>query len=206
MEVVMNLGSMKFKLLVFVIVAVFMTSAAYAGLIEQNNETDWLYFSDSPIGQTFTAIDNSTLDTMSFVFWDMSPTSGTDSLNIEIYDGIGFVPGNSLGSEDFSLTLGTGLKTFNFTTTFEFIQGNTYSLQLTTTDSRWRVRNNQWRDSGGNDTGTNYDGGDLIMIGSVRDTDDLQFQVSSTPIVPEPIRTLMTSNFRYHQPPLSPNR
>jgi hypothetical protein len=111
-------------------------------------------------------------------------------LTIEIYDGIGFT-GSSLGSENFSLTSGTGLKTFNFTNTFGFVQGNTYSLQLTTTVSRWRVRNNQWKDSGGNDTGTDYAGGDLILLGSVRNTDDLQFQVSSTPIVPEPISSVL---------------
>lgn len=180
------------KFIVFLIVAVFMTGAASAGNIDYLGDmTDWVSFSNSPIGQTFTAVDNSTLDTMSFYFNDLSSSAGADSLNIEIYSGIGF-GGSSLGSENFILTAGTGLKTFDFINlTIDLLQNSTYSVQLTTT-SRWQIGKNQWKDAGGNVIGTNYTGGQAIINGNLSnpDRDDLAFQVT-TPVVPEPISSVL---------------
>jgi len=191
-EDVMKSGLTKLKIFVFLIIAVLMAGTASAGLIEQNNVTDLPTIgAGASIGQTFTAIDTSTIETISFYFLDnWGPSSSLGMIGIDVFSGSGY-SGTMLGSESFSLSAGAyGFQSFNLTSGIDIISGNIYSVRLTPTADRWAVGKNQIVNNQGINNGFDYLGGDAIINGQINTNNDLAFKISST-VVPEPISSVL---------------
>jgi hypothetical protein len=189
----MKSGLCKLMAVVFLIIAVLMTGAALAGTVDQTNVTDYLTIdADTSIGQTFTAIDTSIIETISFYFLD-NWVGSLGSIAIDVYSGEGF-GGANLGSGTFSLSAGSsGIQNFDFSSSsIGLIQGNIYSIRLTPSTSRWAVAKNQIVDIYGINNGYDYIGGDAWISGQKDTNNDLAFKVvTSTPIVPEPVSSVL---------------
>jgi hypothetical protein len=191
-EDIMKSGLCKLRVVIFLIIAVLVTGSAWAGVVDQTNVTDYMTITaGTSIGQTFTAIDTSTIETISFYFLD-NYVGSLGTIGIDVYSGEGY-GGNQLGSGTFALSAGAfGPQAFDFSSSgIDIVQGNIYSIRLTPSTSRWAVGKNQIVDIYGINNGFDYNGGDAIINGQMNTNNDLAFQVASTPVVPEPLSSVL---------------
>jgi hypothetical protein len=190
---------MKIRLIIVLIVATVFLSIVTAGVsragsVGQANSTDWVSIDQySPIGQTFTAVDDSTISTISFFFDVTDYLASPDTLTVSVYDGTGF-NGSLLGSQVYSLPVSNPFNFFPIdfsSSNITISQGSVYTLGISTTTTRWALGKNQILDSNGQPYGSpDYVGGMAIINGSGDNNNDLAFQVTTT-VVPEPVSAVL---------------
>ncbi|HPM83234.1 MAG TPA: PKD domain-containing protein, partial [Candidatus Anammoximicrobium sp.] len=146
-------------------------------LANDDNDTGWTVTQQiqagEPIGQTFTAISDNRLDTISFYVSDMNASvAPTDySLTFELYEGIG-TSGRLLGRREY-VGLSDGFSGFiaaDFSSV-TLVDGDMYTAVLTNDTARWgRVA-----------CGNQYAGGTALYAGSPSPTSDALFVVQWQP-------------------------
>jgi hypothetical protein len=191
---------MKIRLIITIVATVFLfmvtAGVSQAGSVGQTNfPTDWISIDQySPVGQTFTAVDDSTISTISFFFDVTDYLASPDTLTVSVYDGTGF-NGTLLGSQVYSLPVSNPFDWYDVdfsSSDITISQGEIYTLGISSTTTRWALGKNQILDSNGQPYGSpDYVGGMAIINGSGDNNNDLAFQVASTPIVPEPLSSVL---------------
>jgi hypothetical protein len=118
----------------------------------------------------------------------------SDILTIGVYEESG-LGGTQLGALAYSIPDANpdGWYDIDFSSqAISITQGNFYSLGISTSTTRWGIGKNQILDSSNQPYGgPDYSGGEAIISGAFDNNNDLAFKVSSTPVVPEPISSVL---------------
>ena len=132
----------------------------------------------SPIGQSFTAED-AMISSFAFSFIDFNSTFSNGNTSILLYEGVGNA-GTLLHTETQILTTGLNNQFVDFDfSSVSLNLGSFYTAIVQRPNARWAVET-------GLSGGSQYIGGDMIIGGSVRTTNDLRFRVTPLSSVPVP--------------------
>lgn len=174
---------------VFAVLGLAMFSNVNAASIIQDQTSGLTrqIYSFSPLGQSFTAEDESILS-IGFFVTDINPNFAPSfELSVELFEGEGFA-GQSLGIATLSLSDGfAGYADFDFSFV-DLVIGNMYSAQIISSTSRGGIQINQHSYPNGTQLGggIDYTGGDHIINGAIDSISDTRFRVIAASPVPVP--------------------